>query len=66
VGWVGRCRWLPDYDGKARQVRAPNYIVQVVAHEHDELAAIPPAAGGSSREQNIRSRAAAGSLLAMM
>jgi hypothetical protein len=31
---------LSDFDGKARQVSALNYVVQVVAHEHDELSAV--------------------------
>ena len=27
VGWVGRCRWLRDFDGKACEVSALNYVV---------------------------------------
>jgi hypothetical protein len=64
VGWVGRCRWLPDFDGKARQVSALNYVVQVVAHEHDELAAIPTCCrrviAGAEHSEQGRCRLAAG------
>jgi hypothetical protein len=64
VGWVGRCRWLPDFDGKACEVSALNYVVHVVAHEHDELAAIPTCCrrviGGAEHSQQGRCRLAAG------
>jgi catabolite regulation protein CreA len=57
---------LSGFDGKAREVGALNYVVEVVAHEHDELATVfDPAVSGLSGEQNIRSRSTVGSLLAM-
>jgi hypothetical protein len=64
VGWVGRCRCLLDFDGKACEVSALNYVVQTAAREHDELVAIQTycrrVVGGAEHSQQGRCRLAVG------